>query len=554
MVSKSAGGTFAGAVGFTGGFTASDGCTITTDDNTAQLTLKSTDADDSTGPRLDLVRDSASPADADALGRVRFLFDNDAAEETEGIRITGIASDVSNGTEDAKFTIATMIDGTVRERVAMTAAEVVFNEDSIDTDFRIESNGDANMFVVDGGNNRIGFSTNSPTVPFEVKTENAGFQTILDNDNGSAKGLKVRIKANDSGDFPVFQAVSASTGSDVEVFTIMDDGTTTFTTGDSGTIIHRVGTNVAGIKTSSGDDFCVGTADFNQAIRIKNSTGRVGIGNTAPSHLLDATVDTDSASARFGTTDSSGANNGTVIINNGGTGDAMLRFDYEGYTDRARIGVTASGQQLEFYTGGNNERMSLDSGSLGVGIAAASASGRIHSQESNNRHAAFIHNTNASFSSATLQVSTSRNTTNSTYSHLMCAIHGVAVKMAVRDSGDLVNSNNSYGSLSDQRMKENIVDADSQWDDIKAVQVRKYNRIGATQKELGVIAQELEASNMGGLVDESEWFDVAANPDNEVRKSVKYSVLYMKAVKALQEAMTRIETLEAKVAALEAAE
>ena len=34
-------------------------------------------------------------------------------------------------------------------------------------------------------------------------------------------------------------------------------------------------------------------------------------------------------------------------------------------------------------------------------------------------------------------------------------------------------------------------------------------------------------------------------------KAVMYSVLYMKAVKALQEAMTRIETLEAKVKTLE---
>ena len=34
-------------------------------------------------------------------------------------------------------------------------------------------------------------------------------------------------------------------------------------------------------------------------------------------------------------------------------------------------------------------------------------------------------------------------------------------------------------------------------------------------------------------------------------KAVKYSILYLKAVKALQEAMTRIETLESKVAALE---
>ena len=41
--------------------------------------------------------------------------------------------------------------------------------------------------------------------------------------------------------------------------------------------------------------------------------------------------------------------------------------------------------------------------------------------------------------------------------------------------GDVFNTNNSYGSLSDQSLKENIVDATSQWDDIKGLQVRKYN-------------------------------------------------------------------------------
>ena len=34
-------------------------------------------------------------------------------------------------------------------------------------------------------------------------------------------------------------------------------------------------------------------------------------------------------------------------------------------------------------------------------------------------------------------------------------------------------------------------------------------------------------------------------------KAIKYSVLYMKAIKALQEAMAKIETLETKVKALE---
>ena len=42
----------------------------------------------------------------------------------------------------------------------------------------------------------------------------------------------------------------------------------------------------------------------------------------------------------------------------------------------------------------------------------------------------------------------------------------------------------------------------------------------------------------------------ATEGDIKEYKSVKYSILYMKAIKALQEAMTRIETLEAEVTAL----
>ena len=47
---------------------------------------------------------------------------------------------------------------------------------------------------------------------------------------------------------------------------------------------------------------------------------------------------------------------------------------------------------------------------------------------------------------------------------------------------------------------------------------------------------------------------VASGDVKEIKEQVKgfrYSVLYMKAIKALQEAQTRIETLETKVAALE---
>ena len=39
---------------------------------------------------------------------------------------------------------------------------VVFNEDSADLDFRVESNGNANMLFVDGGNDRVGIGKSSP--------------------------------------------------------------------------------------------------------------------------------------------------------------------------------------------------------------------------------------------------------------------------------------------------------------------------------------------------------------------------------------------------------
>ena len=123
--------------------------------------------------------------------------------------------------------------------------------------------------------------------------------------------------------------------------------------------------------------------------------------------------------------------------------------------------------------------------------------------------------------------------------------------------GNITNTNNSYGQISDQKLKENIVDANSQWDDIKAVKVRNFNFTAAsgleTHKQIGVVAQELETVSAGLVHTDNDITLDEATGEGTVTgttKSVKYSVLYMKSIKALQEAMARIETLEAEVAAL----
>ena len=124
----------------------------------------------------------------------------------------------------------------------------------------------------------------------------------------------------------------------------------------------------------------------------------------------------------------------------------------------------------------------------------------------------------------------------------------------IRTDGDFESANNSYGAISDVKLKENIVDAKSQWDDIKALRIRNFNfkSDSSKKKMLGLVAQEAE-SVCPSLVKTQTDFKGDTEDAGTTTKVLKYSILYMKAIKALQEAITKIETLETKVAALEAA-
>ena len=317
--------------------------TITTADNTTQLTLKSTDADANSGPILDLIRDSGSPADGDEVGIIRFKFDDDAGEVNTAARFTAKINDASNGTEDGELEIVTLINGSSRSRIEMLPTETVFNEDSQDIDFRVESDNNASALFVQGSNGNVGILTQAPDARLEIH-----------------------------------------------------DG---------------------------------------------------------------------------------GASSNTQLLQ--------------------------------------------------------------------------VHSDSTSFTSQLISIFAERNTTNSTFNAIRYFNTGASAnRFIVRDSGNVENTNNSYGAISDETVKKNITDSASQWDDIKALTVRKFHlneQDDTDPKMIGVVAQEIEKVSAGLVTtayDEGEDRDI---------KTVKYSVLYMKAVKALQEAMTRIETLEAKVKALESA-
>ena len=83
-------------------------------------------------------------------------------------------------------------------------------------------------------------------------------------------------------------------------------------------------------------------------------------------------------------------------------------------------------------------------------------------------------------------------------------------RFIVTNQGDVQNHDNSYGAISDEKLKEQITDASSQWDDIKALTIRKYKMKSDVAKgdsdahwRLGVVAQELETAGMNGLVQEN---------------------------------------------------
>ncbi len=67
---------------------------------TDSLLLTTTEDSSTAGPVLTLKRNSASPADADYIGQVKFKGENDNDDEITYAKITGKILDASNGTED----------------------------------------------------------------------------------------------------------------------------------------------------------------------------------------------------------------------------------------------------------------------------------------------------------------------------------------------------------------------------------------------------------------------------------------------------------------------
>ena len=106
-------------------------------------------------------------------------------------------------------------------------------------------------------------------------------------------------------------------------------------------------------------------------------------------------------------------------------------------------------------------------------------------------------------------------------------------RFRVYSNGNVVNTNNSYGAVSDATLKTDVVDSGDQLADILALRVRKFKMIGSDLVQIGLIAQEVEQVSPGLVTTDADGI-----------KSVAYSVINTKLLKAVQELAARVEALE----------
>ncbi len=382
-------------------------------------------------------------------GKVELRYNGSTKFETSntGIEVTGVGSfgslDISGAIDvDGTSNLDVVdIDGALTQD-----GGVVFNEDSADVDFRVESNGNANMFKVDGGDNKIYIGHAAD------QAYDAGFTPavqIAQVGNTVYGGIGLSHYSNDA------------EGSVL----VMGSGRATSVTG----------------TTIVADDDMLGRIDFQGMDGSDFETGAIIMAN------VDGTP---------------------------GSGDMPGRLTFWTTADGANAAT---------------ERMRVDN--VGTTTIFAGSSPLVLGRNNSSGGVTCV-----SFNNSSTAVS---------------SISGQCFR--IMGDGDVENTNNAYGAISDIKLKENIADASSQWDDIKAVKVKNFSYKKDeldNANMIGVIAQDLEASGMSGLITERHDFEDGKDLET-MSKSVKYSVLYMKAVKALQESMTRIETLEAKVKALE---
>lgn len=194
---------------------------------------------------------------------------------------------------------------------------------------------------------------------------------------------------------------------------------------------------------------------------------------------------------------------------------------------------------------------------------------------------------NAKYDASNYIYTQARNTADTT--EVFISLIGGVKRSAILANGTFQSATNVYGSTSDIKLKENVVDTTPKLDKLMQVQVRNFNYIGQEDKQIGVIAQEIEQifpsvvfetkdtkqvevtkqrvipaveevkDEEGNVITEAktesieEYTEIETQETGEVTKNVKYSIIYMMMLKGMQEQQEIINDLKSRIEILEGA-
>ena len=235
-----------------------------------------------------------------------------------------------------------------------------------------------------------------------------------------------------------------------------------------------------------------------------DASQNVGVGTASPVN-----------SSNYKTLTLNGTNGGQIAFQAGGTTTSYL--------------YNTSTAPFIFYTN-SAEAMRIDSsGSVGIGASPSNAGKLCIDAPTNDYNIITVKDTGTTYSTSNRYVAF-YNSTNGVAGQIQ---HTAVTTVA-------------YVTSSDERLKENIVDAPSALNKIINITVRSYDwKADKSHVDYGFIAQELEKIYSEPVSSGKD--DVNQNP-----WSVEYGRLTPILVKAIQEQQVMIEELKTKVAALEA--
>jgi len=159
--------------------------TLTTNDNTDTLTLVSTDTDANYGPNIEMSRPVTGTTN-DLLGRIDFSGQDAAGNTHNYMSLEGIIANATSGSEAGRILFRQEIGGATKNVLDFNGGEIVLNEDSVDLDFRVESNGHTGALFVSGEHDHhvaIGATSISlPNTGESLQVGHAGFMSLDAND------------------------------------------------------------------------------------------------------------------------------------------------------------------------------------------------------------------------------------------------------------------------------------------------------------------------------------------------------------------------------------